>query len=72
MYSFYDNEYNDFKENNESCFIGSLFNMERIIVETNKMRLSSNTFTFINRNIHQIQKYMRKNPYKLIHLEEYV
>ena len=72
MYSFYDHEYSEFKENNENYFGKSLLNTERIIVDTNKISLTSNTFTFINRNIHQIQRYMRKNPYKLIHLEEYI
>lgn len=60
------------KENSEDCFINSLYNHELVIHNLNKLPLTSNTFTFIDRNRHQLIRYMRKNPYKLLNIHYYI
>ena len=43
-----------------------------MIKEITKFKLSSNTYTFMDRNKNNILRFIRKNPYKLIHLDDYM
>jgi|TARA_B110000483_G_scaffold72118_1_gene89795 hypothetical protein len=72
MYSNIIHESEEYKENNENCFITRLYDHNFMIKEITKFKLSSNTYTFMDRNKNNILRFIRKNPYKLIHLDDYM